>query len=1556
MTTQKPIEFQILDWNYYHKDEGDDEVRKVYHIRLFGKTRDQKSIYVDVEGYTPNFYVKVEKNWKTSNIDKIIEEVKKRVFADKRNGLVMYRVVKKYDFYGFTNYTQFDYIQLIFNNFESMRAYENAFKKKIKIRELGKDEIKFKLYESNIEPHIRCMHVKDLDAVGWVKLTKYEELDDDDYTCCDINIKTSYTNLEKMDERTIQPYTIAAFDIECTSSDGGFPQPERDGDKVIQIGTTFSRFGEEECYYKHIICLGETAPIEGVVVEHYDTEIKVLLAWTRLLRRMNPDIITGYNIFGFDFEYLYKRSIKLGIMEKFSKLSRINEEKCIFQEKKLASSALGQNILKYYDMTGRVLIDLMKVAQRDFKLDSYKLDYVSAQFIRDGIQKIEHDKEKNESIVYTKSTYGLRLDQFITVFFNDGLTDNKHMEGKKFKILELHKDKIRVKGLIDTDIFANKYKVYWCQAKDDVSPQDIFRLQEGTPKDRAIIAKYCVMDCELCNKLMAKLQILTNNIGMANVCHVPLSYIFMRGQGVKIFSLVSKECRLVNHLIPVLKKKKKEDETINELENPEDRESKVLDKLIDKLNNRHKEDLNDEIDDEDSGGYEGAIVFNPQPGVYYEPIPVLDYNSLYPSSMIQRNLSHECNIGNEKEDDKYGYLKGYKYHEIVYNNTLVLKEVLKEHKDQKIDLDLFKYTLSMFIPKVAIKYTELEKKNRYKIQCYKKSSEEQDIVIENETTKAVLNNIITDNMKHIHSIFEIFYQNMPRLVKYYTGEEISKEHDEKKNKYKFYKQIYKKRRLWIELDYTEKEEKIITYTICKFAEKEDGSKGIIPTILKKLLDARKHFKNLMEAEPDYFKKSVLDGLQLAYKVTANSLYGQTGAPTSSIYMKEIAASTTATGREMLQFSKYFIENKFGKLINLALTDKKEYIKFAKETFDEYPHMINVEVNGIKVDVMVHLEPNIKIPDKKFVNPKAGYNNKDEFIETFYKKMNEILTGYKVDPLIIYGDSVMPYTPILCRLGSKVFYQKIEDIQVSNGWYYFGDKEMGEPINGLEVWSDKGFTRVKRVIRHQTDKAIYRVETHKGLVDVTEDHSLLDKYGNSITPYQLTMNYKQELLHKELPKDNLEIKLEDRLNNMNIENSDELFENNTQLYFAEKFYNLHKENPNNDYLIHNLFDRLGNEKISLRIYENCANQEELCKYKPTMIIKLRTPPLNVVYDLETENHHFAAGVGELVVHNTDSVFFNPKITDLKTGEIQKDQKALETAIQLGIWASETICKLLPDPQKQAYEKVLYPFAILTKKRYIGNLYEEDPHHYKQKSMGIVLKRRDNAPIVKIVFGGIVDQIINMKNPKGAVEYTRQILKKILSGKYPIEKFIITKTLRESYADRTRIVHAVLADRMADRDPGNKPMPNDRIPYVYQEMPFGKEIKLQGDRVEHPEFVLKNKIKLDYLFYITNQIMKPCIQMLELLVDDPENIFNEYIIREENRREGIMPVSYYLKDNEKDNTNIESEDDFKITSDSDKKEMKKTSSKTKVKSKPKKKEKKEVKVTVKDSDEEFMIELE
>ena len=102
---------------------------------------------------------------------------------------------------------------------------------------------------------------------------------------------------------------------------------------------------------------------------------------------------------------------------------------------------------------------------------------------------------------------------------------------------------------------------------------------------------------------------------MGNVCLVPLNYLFRRGQGIKIFSLVANECMKKNYLIPVIK---------------------------------------NFIIDDDVEGYEGAIVLDPKEGIYLdEPIVVFDYGSLYPSSMICRNLSHDTYI----LDDKYKDIK-----------------------------------------------------------------------------------------------------------------------------------------------------------------------------------------------------------------------------------------------------------------------------------------------------------------------------------------------------------------------------------------------------------------------------------------------------------------------------------------------------------------------------------------------------------------------------------------------------------------------------------------------------------------------------------------------------------------------------------------------------------------------------------------------------------------------------------------------------------------------------------------------------------------------------------
>ena len=83
--------------------------------------------------------------------------------------------------------------------------------------------------------------------------------------------------------------------------------PDLEGDKVIQIGTVVQKFGESEPFLKHIITLNSCEALPGIVVESYDTEEEVILAWSNFIRDLDPDIITGYNIFGFDYMFLWEQ-------------------------------------------------------------------------------------------------------------------------------------------------------------------------------------------------------------------------------------------------------------------------------------------------------------------------------------------------------------------------------------------------------------------------------------------------------------------------------------------------------------------------------------------------------------------------------------------------------------------------------------------------------------------------------------------------------------------------------------------------------------------------------------------------------------------------------------------------------------------------------------------------------------------------------------------------------------------------------------------------------------------------------------------------------------------------------------------------------------------------------------------------------------------------------------------------------------------------------------------------------------------------------------------------
>ena len=1203
--------FRLLTFRAYDKCNKDDnesdsdessQNAEAFLVQMFGINAKGETASIIATDYKPFFYAKVPDYWENSNVNIFITQLRTEMGNGFENAIVAYKLVKRKKLYGFDGGKNHTFVWISFTCEKSMKRAKNCWYYRVNknsssiLKKEGYfvNEDALYLYEAQIPPLLRMFHMREMSPSGWISVPNYAEVHGSEKkTSCKYEYIVSYKNIKAMPTKEeAVPYKICSFDIEASSSHGDFPLAKKDykklatnivdiwleygeedikkskemlkwivltafefdvecqytwlqdvefvypkfklskpkltriistwlnsmissneaevsenkpnwegnvdedmdagqtdsavgaaeesteqndfwfskkksnaeyngggtvldvihdksltrelkisaitksfnvkdcknkrlfprlkGDEVTFIGSTFLKNGAETPYLNHCIVKNTCDPIPGAELETYTTEREVLIAWAKLIQREDPDIIIGYNIFGFDYSFMYVRSEELGCKKQFLKLSRNLDEVCLSYNWKTKTTGLeestifiasGQHDLKFAKIPGRLQIDLYNYLRRDYQLTQYKLDYVAGHFIGDSVKKVEF-KDDTTKIV-SSNLVGLELHSYIC-FEELAHSSEMYKDGEKFKVVKLNK-KEGIFWIEGNEMPDMTKKVKWGLAKDDVTPQDIFRMTHEGPTSRAVIAKYCIQDCNLVQQLLRKIDVLTGFIEMSALCSVPLDYLVMRGQGIKLTSYIAKKCREKNTLMPVIGKASSDE------------------------------------------AYEGAIVLDPKCGLYLnEPVACVDYSSLYPSSMISENISHDTKVWTKEYD---------------LNDRLIGETGEKNEKGEFMYDNLNNY-----------KYVDIT----YDTYKWRKKA----------TSAAV--------------------------------------------------------------------EKVkVGYKTCRFAQFTNGQHGIMPSVLKELLAARKATRKQIPNEKDPFMRNVLDKRQLSIKLTANSLYGGNGAKTSSFYEQDCAASTTATGRKLLTYAKRVIEEAYSERI--------------------------VEAQGEKVRI------------------RAEY---------------------------VYGD-------------------------------------------------------------------------------------------------------------------------------------------------------------------------------------------------------------------------------------TDSVFFKFNLRDLNNVAIT-GKKALVMTIELAKQAGEMASKFLKPPHDLEYEKTFLPWCLLSKKRYVGMLYEEDPNKCKRKSMGIVLKRRDNAPIVKDVYGGVIDVLMQDQNVNKAVAFMQDCLRKMIKGEYGMDKLVITKSLRSGYKNPKQIAHKVLADRMGRRDPGNKPRPGDRIAFAYFQNPNRKA--LQGDKIETPEYIKENNLKLNYEFYITNQLMKPLQQLFALVLED------------------------------------------------------------------------------------------
>jgi DNA polymerase elongation subunit (family B) len=1049
-----------------------DPSKESFTIVLFGTTPEGEAVRLHVKDFEPYFYVELPPV--RSALPTFQSELE-RLIKEEVPGKIDYSLKKtnKAPMYGYTGGKQISLVKIRTKKRRHFYALRNLFlndKSEPKFV-LAKGEDPLKVYDAMLDPMLRWFHMRNIQPCGWIEVDcEFEEEDNTLIGSC-VWDEVSPTN----GPMASAPFKTVFWDIECYSKSGDFPMASKD-DPIIQIGNVVTQQGKET--ERIIFVLGSCDPIPGIVVKSYETEKEMIQGWAAYIAEINPDIFVGYNIFGFDDKYVVERAKRLGFcdgdgnfvdefFEMFNRLGKADgySQKMKMVEKFLSSSALGDNYLYMWNATGRLEIDLYHYIRRSASLPSYKLDSVAEYYLSGKLNSVDTTNNK-EWLIKTKQTGDVRPGRYVTI-----LDETGEAMTEKMRVVKVESGKYIVVEPNECDLgedFAEAVK--YAVVKDDVPPAEIFRLHaEDGSKGRAKVAKYCIQDCDLVCELYKKLDVFNNAMSMANVCSVPVKYIFTRGQGIKIESLIFKECRERGIVVEVLK-------------------SQAFKQVSDEDGEEKKEVIEEEVQVEDS--YEGAIVLDPVPGFYTEsPIGVCDFASLYPSTIISENISHDSLVW-VKDFDLEGNL-------------------------------------------VCVSFGSV-----------------------NDELKAPPGTRWTDIEFDIKRPDPNDKRKQPEKIKVGTR-------------------------------------------LCRYAQKPDGSKHTLPDIVAKLLAARKSKRKEAEKETDIFRKALLDAEQLAYKLTANSLYGQLGSATFKIRLQHLAASVTAYGRKQILFAKAAIE--------------------------------------------------------KFYGPEAK------------------------DP----------------RCSAKVIY---------------GD--------------------------------------------------------------------------------------------------------------------------------------------------------------------------------------------------TDSLFVDFGVKNPETGLPLIGTEAVEATMHITEEAGKFVSSALKPPHDFEYDKVFDQFIIFSKKRYVGNKYEESATEFKQTSMGIVLKRRDNAPILKTIYGGAIKILLNERNVDKAVDFVKTKTMEMVNGKMSLSQLTITKSLSKYKADWVKDdikklekeiadklakgqdaskqlmllakkkyelenappypAHKILADRMAERDPGNAPAVGERMGYVYITS-TGKTSELQGDRIETVDFIKQKKLQPDYQYYIEHQLMKPLGQLFGLMVE-------------------------------------------------------------------------------------------
>lgn len=228
------------------------------------------------------------------------------------------------------------------------------------------------------------------------------------------------------------------------------------------------------------------------------------------------------------------------------------------------------------------------------------------------------------------------------------------------------------------------------------------------------------------------------------------------------------------------------------------------------------------------------------------------------------------------------------------------------------------------------------------------------------------------------------------------------------------------------------------------------------------------------------------------------------------------------------------------------------------------------------------------------------------------------------------------------------------------------------------------------------------------------------------------------------------------------------------------------------------------------------------------------------------------------------------------------QAMVTAKSLAVGIS----RRFPEPVRLEFEKVYKPYLLLSKKKYVGAMYSNDPDRpEKMDAKGIEMVRRDCSPFVSRVIRECLYTLVMQSDLPGAVARAREAVQMLMSGKVAMEELILSKKYsRDDYVNEFQ-PHLVVEEKQRAR--GEEPyLLGDRIDYVIvresvrdpgemqrqaRKFPeqFLKTCGRSGQtpvrklcyRAENPAHVREHNIPIDYEYYVERQLEQPLMRLFE-----------------------------------------------------------------------------------------------